>query len=459
MCDVVLFNDIPLKTQLSRGIGAYRLSTELKNCGYSTFVIDYASFMTLEQFDSVVSRVVNNKTKVFGVSSTWFKNKTFSAKNIRSILDKYSSCYKLIVGGAYSYEYIQEDYDHVFIGHSENQIIDFCKGINSGIDFPRIIDYDRKAQEGNFNFNSSSTSFSFLHPDEIIGLETSRGCIFNCVFCSYPHRNQKTRNHMKCEETLYTELLNNYMKWGTTRYAIIDDTFNDYTDKLVRIKNVVNRLPFQPEFWAYIRFDLIEAHPEQAQLLYDIGLRSAMHGFETWNDETSKIIRKGDRKKKIAGMKIAKEIWKDDVFINIFYITGLPKDKIEDVYDFILYWKSEGKEYIDNVTAFPLYLRDLKETHQFYAEQSDIEKYKDFYGYKMTGPKSWVRKDSGINTFEIAGETANLINKNCKWLKKNTAWSWHPYADRLNIEDLEQATRKFFEEEYYPNLLMAANEL
>lgn len=458
MCDVLLLNDIPLKKDLGRGIGAYRLATELEKHGHTTLVIDYISCMSLDQLETIVSQVVTQQTKIFGVSSTWLKNKEFTANNLRKIFDKYSDSYKLIIGGAYSYQYIDEDYDHIFIGHSENQIIDFCNGIS----FPRIIDWDRKAHQGQFDFNSSFTSFSstaVIHPDEVLGLETSRGCIFNCAFCNYPHKNQKTLDFMKYEETLYNELLNNYNQWGTTRYAIIDDTFNDYTDKLVRIRNVVKRLHFQPEFWAYIRFDLIDAHPEQAQLLYDIGIRSAMHGFETWNDETAKIIRKGDRQKKINGMKIAKEIWKDEVFINVFYIAGLPKDRIEDVHDFILYWKTEGKEYIDNVTAFPLYLRDLKGDEARYAEQSDIEKYKDFYGYEMTGPKSWKRNDSGINTFELANEMADLINMNCKWKKKNTAWSWNAYADRMNMINQEKATQKFFDEIYYPNLMRAVNEL
>jgi len=449
LIDFVLLNDIPINEGLSRGIGVYRLTTELEKHGHSTLVIDYASYMSLDQLEVILSKV---KIKTFGVSSTWFKNKFFTAKNLRKILNKYNDSYKLIVGGAYAYQYIDEDYDHIFVGHSENQIIDFC----SGIVFPRIIDWDRKAKDGKFSFNDSYTVFPYLHPDEIVGLETSRGCIFNCAFCNYPHKNQNTRDFMKYEDVLYKELLNNYEMWGTKRYAIIDDTFNDYTKKLVSIKRVVDRLPFQPEFWAYIRFDIIAGQPEQAQLLYDIGLRSAMHGLETWNDETAKIIRKGNRQKKIDGMKIAKSIWKENVFINVFYITGLPKDKVEDVHDFILYWKSEGHEYIDNVTAFPLYLRDNESQ---YMELSDIEKNPDSYGYKMDGPKSWIRKDPGIDTFAKATEMANLINLNCKWKKKNKAWTWNAYALRLGIKNHEEASQEFFDKIYYPNLLKTANGL
>ena len=459
MYDVILFNNIPVIGELSRGIGVYRLATELRKNGYSAFVIDYASLMNIEQFEKIISKVVDNNTVMFGVSSTWFgfqRDQLFSTSKLRSVLDKYSNSYKLTIGGAFSYEFLDDDYDHIFIGHSENQIIDF---LNSN-SCQKIIDWDKKANEGKFDFNNSLTQFvntDVLHSDEILGLETSRGCIFNCTFCNYPHKGQNTRDFMKYEDVLYQELMDNYNKYGITRYSIIDDTFNDYTYKLVKIKTVIDRLPFRPTFWAYIRFDLIDAHPEQAQLIYDIGVRAAMHGLETWNDETSKVIKKGSRQRKINGMKIAKKIWNNDVFINCFYIVGLPKDNVEDVYDFVSFWKEEGYKFIDSVTAFPLYLRDLNNK---YAILSDIEKNKQDYGYAMIGPKDWLRNDEGnITSFKQALELASFINDSCKKKESNKIWTWHPYADRLNITDVHQATKHFFNEVYYPNLLKVINEL
>lgn len=455
MFDVVLLNDVPIEIELSRGISVYRLATELRKNGYSTFVIDYVSFMSIEQLEKIIEKVVSNKTKLFGVSSTWlskdFKNIKFDSKTLKNIIKKYSNKTKLVIGGAYTYQFLEEDFDHFFIGHSENQIIEFLNTENP----PKIIDWDRKATQGHFDFNSSNTEFTdidVLHPDEILGLETSRGCIFNCAFCNFIHRGQNTKNFMKYEDTLYNELLYNYKKFGITRYAIIDDTFNDYTDKLVKIKSVVDRLPFQPIFWAYIRFDIIDAHPEQAQLLYDIGVRSAMHGLETWNDDTTKIIKKGNKQRKINGMKKAKEIWKDDVYINCFYIVGLPKDTTQDVFDFIDFYKQGGYKYIDNITAFPLYLRNLNKQQSKYAEQSEIEKNKENYGYTMIGDKDWIRNDEGdITSFSQAKELATYINDKCRLQKPNKLWSWHLYADRLKI-DKNIATKHFFDKVYYKNL-------
>ena len=57
LIDFVLLNDIPDKKDLSRGIGVYRLTTELEKHGHSTLVIDYASCMSLDQLEVILSKV------------------------------------------------------------------------------------------------------------------------------------------------------------------------------------------------------------------------------------------------------------------------------------------------------------------------------------------------------------------------------------------------------------------
>ena len=506
MYDVILLSDTAFLHEFARAAGAYHLSTVLRNKGFKILVIDFVSIMSLEQLEKVISKAMDNNTKMVGVSCSWLPTSTYNFETdttgtelntdgksneqwhldsvaqilasgkiykIREVLDKYGTHYKLIVGGAKTMEYADFDFDHVFVGHSENQIIDFLNSNSIYPEIPRIINYDRQAKNGEFVFNRSYISYvdsDGIHPDEILSLETSRGCIFNCAFCSYPHKNQKTLDYMKCEETLYRELMENYERWGTTRYNIVDDTFNDYTNKLVRIKNVVDRLPFKPKFWAYIRCDLIAAHPEQAQLIKDIGVKSAIHGFETYSNVTSKAIRKGSVEKKIEGMRIAKKVWQDEVFLACMYVVGLPKDNVKDHLDFIDFWKNEGHKFIDNVTAFPFYIKNCGKYSDLF-NPSDIEKEKEKYGYEMVGYKNWIRNDEGdIDSWEKAALIAEHINEKCKWKKENNVWNWHPYAARLGTYDPRtgaigqtevraEVTKKWFDEQYYPNLLKCLDGL
>jgi radical SAM superfamily enzyme YgiQ (UPF0313 family) len=89
--------------------------------------------------------------------------------------------------------------------------------------------------------------------------------------------------------------------------------------------------------------DLFHTHPEQIQLMKDIGVTEVYYGLETWHDKTARVINKGGKiKNKIAAMKNAKEIWGDDVYITVGLVMGLPHDTIQSVEDACEWFKTEG---------------------------------------------------------------------------------------------------------------------
>jgi hypothetical protein len=56
---------------------------------------------------------------------------------------------------------------------------------------------------------------------------------------------------------------------------------------------VVNRLDFTPDFKAFVRLDLLKAHPEQFELLAEARVWMQFYGIETFNRTSGKIIGKG----------------------------------------------------------------------------------------------------------------------------------------------------------------------
>lgn len=445
MYDIIFFTDIPtvLDTPSGRGYGAYRLATDLRKAGYSVITIDFCSALDFDDFKEILNLTMGDNTIFVGFSTTWFpyrpNNSTevphlfisnrewvkngisyqFSIspnKFVNYIKEINPNC-KVIVGGAKSFQYINEFIiDNVFIGFSENQIMEF---LNSKMT-TRIIDTDRKANIGPFNFNTSNTQYvetDCIHELEVLNFEFSRGCIFNCVFCNYPHKNQKTKNYTKYQDIIYNELLENYKKWGTTLYRITDDTFNDYTEKLQVINEVIQDLPFKPYFWSYVRQDLCGQQPDQIKLLYDIGVRETFYGMETWNETTAKIIRKGGSlKSKIDALKKCKEYWGNDVWTTTSFVIGLPEDTKEDWQNFANWYNNEGYKYIDRVALNVLVLRDFGDAKK-YIFQSDIELNLEKYGYKMIDEVSWKRLSTNINSTEIAKNvydeiTAQINEKN-----------------------------------------------
>jgi radical SAM superfamily enzyme YgiQ (UPF0313 family) len=497
MYNVILFSDTPSAGWFSRGYGAYRLASELRRAGYTTLVVDFSSALSNELFEEIIDNAVGDSTLMVGFSVTWFPYRHKNLPNARFIVgprslnpdtDIDSSSHewhrnslafgfsglginryvdyikarnpktKVICGGAKSYEYVQEPkLDNVFIGYSENQLMDYINALSkkgSRRIFNKIVNYDIKAEIGDFDFNSCITSYEdidCLMPDEVLTFEFSRGCIFNCAFCSYPHRNQDTRGFVKYKEVIYNELIDNWNKWGVYKYVITDDTFNDYTEKLILINEVIQMLPFKPEFWAYIRLDLISRNPEQAPLIKSIGVKEVYYGLETWHDDTAKIIKKGgSRNKKIEGMKIAKECWGDEVYIMVGTVIGLPHDTAESFREATDWYIAEGHNYINLFTHSPFALREFGE-NQEYIFQSDIEKDMKKYGYTFPDSKNnplyWERSGPGnINNKNIANELMIELNGKMApfWTPYRAFWNFDRLYDNLTTDDRTQ-TNLFYE--------------
>jgi len=503
--NVILFTDTPNPENFTRGYGAYRIASEIRKHGYTVLTVDFASALDEETFAEILNRSISYETLVVGFSTTWFPFRSKDVKNDRFILGEKSleinprcdfdpitqhwyanslayrigkgelevfanlirsrnPAIKIVIGGAKANEYIYEKYvDNVFIGYSENQIIDYLKKKRI---FNKIINYDIKALSGEFDFNTNTTEYvdtDCLMSEELLTMEFSRGCIFNCTFCSFAHRGQDTRNFVKYQETIKKELMDNWTKWGIYKYTITDDTFNDYTEKLILINEVIQSLPFKPVFtWAYCRLDLISRNPEQAQLMKDIGIKEIYYGLETWCEATSKSIRKGgSRAKKIEGMRIAKECWGDEISISAGIIVGLPNDTVHSIQESVKWYIEEGHLYIDRLKYVSLMLRSYNETFD-YQFLSDIEKDPIQWGYTFEDGGNefhWTRKDAGdINSMSQADIIMLESNKRVNpYYNKKSKGNWMNIYKSYDLDYSSKSQSELFvnhtRTHYFPTLL------
>jgi radical SAM superfamily enzyme YgiQ (UPF0313 family) len=459
-CNVILFTDTPGIYEMARG-GVYRLASEIRTNEYSVLTIDHCSGLNWEHFVRILKCAAGDETLMVGFSSSWFpyRNKLKSGLNAKSIIDDFdlvkfgteldpktdtfytnSIVYdiavngnvkkyvdyikninpkiKVVIGGNKAVQYKEEPVDNVFIGFCENQIIDYLNSLSKKTPkriFNKVIDYDTKAEIGHFNFKKCKTGFvdtDLVSSNDKGTIEFARGCIFNCTFCSYAHKNRKTKDSLKFQETIKQELLENYGKWGLTTYSVVDDTFNDSTEKLILIEEVIKDLPFKPEFHIYCRIDLIASHPEQAELLKKIGVTYVFFGLETWNDNTSKIIKKGNKEKKIRGLEIAKACWGNDVFIETGYVVGLPGDTIESNIEFVEWYKTTGHKLIDAVNQSSYHI--FRDTEMEASNLSEIEKDYGKYGYyfKDGDEYNWYNDSQGINSKKEAERIVRYMSDN-----------------------------------------------
>jgi hypothetical protein len=454
--DVILLTDTSDYPFWYRGTGAHRQANHLRINGYSCLVIDFSSALSFEDWSSICSLAVGDNTKIIGLSTTWWPyrsttNKTsivnlnefgkdpkdfkytylqtgLTQSSVEGNLERWihqakqiNPKIKVLVGGPKIDFYRDIPADHFVVGFGETQILDFLRDTKRI--WPKFIDHDKTASNHEFDFKTSQilyTDRDFIHPNDILTIEFTRGCKFKCSFCSYPliGRKNVVEESLKKPDIIYSEFMDNFDRWGTTKYWVADDTFNDSTEKLEIIEQVVSRLPFSPKFRAYTRLDVMNNNLRQAELLKNIGLVDTWIGVDSMHPIASKVIGKGmnTEKKKDLIYKIG-DIWKDVVNIKVGYILGLPgegSDFATETVDWFLKDDNPVNQLILNPLRILPPLDALKHT-----SRSDIDLNYEKYGYQIPDlNKFWEwTKDDGTDLTSFT-KTANLCFDLTEKIKK-----------------------------------------
>lgn len=464
----------------SRGLGTYQIASHLRELGYSVQVIDFLGYLSREEIFRAIDLYVDQETLAVCFSISFFNPSTreiyfntddSSENQLRLISERQrlieeterdglpifiwpfdldlfeevlayvrakSERIKTVLGGA-PVERITLDeralaevdryFDYFVGGYGEEAIgkllANLCNG-DSNDPMPRIQYFDKDSRA--YDFPNSrlkwDTSDAIFH-GEVLPIEIARGCIFKCKFCSFPMNGKTSLDHIKRPEVLRNELMENFERFGTTNYMFCDDTFNDSQYKLdVLYEEVVAKLPFSINFFAYLRLDLIHRNPRQIELLKALGIRYAKFGIESLNDETIRLIGKGFSFAEIEETLAAlKRSWGKDVIVDGSFIFGLPRETRASLHFMRDWLANEGMEYFHSYSLFPLFLRRLKPdvlsrmTPQQRNQLSDLSVNHEKYGYQFDandGRGGWWRSDIGMgfdDMFEMVKQVYAAIDK------------------------------------------------
>lgn len=395
--DVIMLTGISGK-EFQRAIGAYRIASHLRQHDYSVQVIDFVDNFESEELFELLDNFTGSNTLALCVSTTFLKTvddddivaskykklRTISSR-LRTVVEKYKNKYpyiKILGGGANISWYKQDSlFDTIVTGYGEVVVLEYLDSLKSNkkriypkINNTNIINGDSQLLPVEDMQHHWSENDCVL-PGETLPIEISRGCIFNCRFCSYPLNGKKKFDYLRDPEFIKDEMIKNYEMFGTTNYMFSDDTFNDSTYKLEKLHKVFTNLPFDLKFVAYIRLDLLYAHREQIELLHEMGLRSAGFGIESLKPETAKFIGKGLAKDKVKEFlpKLYYDYWKEEISVICSFIVGLPYEnekELQESFD----WMQQQKI---NSIWMPLAITPSN----FYL--SEIDKNYHKYGYEL----------------------------------------------------------------------------
>jgi hypothetical protein len=463
--DVVIISDVAFSMKDSgfpvKVTGAYRIASHLRNNGYTATVIGNISYLIharIQELHSYFHKIITPETLIVGISLTFlgtsdinlqktgwtFKNTNnfmyFEEKFkflIRYIKSQFPHV-KIILGGSSHIgdellEANKNNIDAWIKGYGESGIIKYIEAVkaerdNNVSDSDKVflgnhdIQYDILGN--NYNFHNQVNLFNKEHDNilntEALPMEMSRGCRFKCNFCRSPllGKNPRDQSYLRSRYSMAKEFEYNYENFGTTHYYMLCDTFNETTDKLLTVKKALEDAEVKINFACYARIDLIHAHPEQIDILKEIGLKGVQFGIESFHDPSAKSIGKGlGRDKTMNTLQLLREKWGNDVFMVSGFIVGLPYETKETANEWCQ-MLINGETELNNFQIVAL------EIAKFHSSMwnSEFSKNAAKYGYTLN---------------DYSGKTLFGINRFGGWTKENGIRSW---------EEAKKITRHWDEE-------------
>ncbi len=428
----------------SRSLGAYLLRHKVEQRGYTCQVIDHCQEFEGEELFSYIEHFIDDTTVCVGLSTTFWrdveqriwKNDTGLPPNIYTATTKLKEKYpniKLILGGA-NIRNVGSHIEHVdalVVGEAEDLFPELLDHWTKGTEEPPV-KYNAVTGKPYYNqcinktHDIATCDFQWSDRDAIVWgeplpLETARGCIFKCRFCSYPHLGKKKLDYLKPTSSIKEQMERNYKKWGVRHYIMLDDTFNDSEQKIDEFLAMTKTLDFKIGYVAYIRADLLHRFEGMAEKLQESGLSSCFFGLESLHPVASQAVGKGWSGKNAREYipHLIHNIWKDRVNVTTGFIAGLPGEDANSLLD-TLKWVNDN-----DIMTFWLGLGIsspetlVSRSLDGVAFTSEFERNAHQYGYKFDD-KGWWYNDlwTSKSAEKFANEKLNPNRKN----KRLSCW-------------------------------------
>lgn len=448
-----------------RGIGGYRLRTAAKRAGYNILIIDFVGDIDSEQIQQIIGSNYTENLKFIGFSTSWIdvsNEKAFSWLNEEffvSVKTKFPTV-KIITGGhdELNRKLLMKYSDYHFHGFSDNTFVEFLKMLNGRQDYNLISSRNNLLFKGNF-IDSNNTD-PVTNPDEIetiyedydafekyqpVPIEISRGCIFRCGFCRHPFQGKKDfDSYQRTPASIARELERNYNLFGTTRYTVMDDTFNDSIEKMDRLKKAIElaKIP-KFEFVAYIRPELLVTKPEMIPMLGELGLRGAFLGIESFSKIARKAIGKGiDIEKILEASHSMASYNNNQILIHASLIVGLPHETRDEILKTQEYLKSANSPFRSWIWQ-SLGIRNdgisLKDS------QSTFDKNFEDYGYSIPlNTNKWSNESFNyLTAAKLTHDLNNEVAAKQRYAGWRVAGAWHINASEDEIQNQYYDHRTF----------------
>ena len=345
-------------------LGLGYIASYLKQHGVSVDLVD-CTFLSQEES---LERVRRSDPKVVGIYSMFsMKNK---AMQVAELLR--GDCELLVAGGplpTLNPEDFLRDFDVVAIGEGEETMLEIVREAEKDADLSRVrgIAYREKGKikltpSREFIQNLDSIPFparelfdnqgyknyySKRSGHTVTTVITSRGCPFNCDFCSRPIFGNwfRTRSAANIVDEIETVLPLGYdVIW------FADDCFTLDRKRLIDICNEIIRRGIRINWECLSRVDTVDR--EVTEKMKQAGCVRVFFGIESGNDSVLSLMRKQATAKQAEEAVCATRM--SGIQVGAFFIVGYPGETDETVLETVRFASSLALDYLSFTLPYPI---------------------------------------------------------------------------------------------------------
>ena len=178
-----------------------------------------------------------------------------------------------------------------------------------------------------------------------IPMITSRGCPFECEFCSEIAMFGR-EYRFRSEEKVIEDIRYYDRRYGKTSIFFAEDNFGANRPRLERLCRSIIDLGLGRSIEGQVRLDLAKS-PQTLKLMNRAGFQRAYIGYESTNQESLKAAGKGLKKHEMG--ELTKEFHKCGIAIHAMWVLGFDDDTLETVKNTIkasIKWKIETTQFL-----------------------------------------------------------------------------------------------------------------
>ncbi len=394
-------------------MGLLYLVSALKNDGIDVQLVDLAG-----RENAIERELEGLDSQIYGITATtpqypW-------AKRIREVIKQKNPHIPVIIGGAHPSSApevcLNDGFDVVVAGEGEKSILNVIRDykkegrLNQGLiksEYVKDIDTIKYPDRSSLDLKSYAYDIAGSPATTII---TSRGCPYNCAFCSKDVWSNKVRYHSV--EYVIEELKEIKEKWGFKHFLFLDDSFALNKKRTPRLFGAIK--PLDIRWRCYLRSDHVTR--ELLEQMKSAGCIEAGIGAESGSQKILDKVNKGlDVEQNTKVVKWCKEL---GIITNVFLMIGLPGETYETAI--------ETKKWFEQVQP------DKFGFNIFYPYVgTPIYKNSDKFGitiHELSDEDSWVKGKKGeykafISTEELSRkEILQLHRELFEYFIKLTGW-------------------------------------